>query len=146
MSDMSAKERHTDELSKIISECYELLNAAFTHTENAASGILSTVEKHLDYHEIREAEVDEAHLQEKLAKIKAIDDELKNDLNDALSALAFQDLVGQRIQKVLTRLQQIEKSLDVKKLLVEVSEEKLKGPSQVASQQNVDDILAQFDL
>ncbi|UZP68507.1 protein phosphatase CheZ [Desulfovibrio mangrovi] len=97
-----------------------------------------------------------------------LEDRLNNNLTDIMTHLSFQDLTGQRIKRIIKALQRIESTvLDLylsTGLIIKAREEnpeedfealeakskqkvsELKGPTRDASQNDVDDLLAQLGL
>ncbi len=143
----SKKQQYNKELTKVIHECYELIDAAVKHTEESAHELLAVVEKQLDNHTEREETILFPGLAPEVKnKISALDEELKKDLTESLSLLSFQDLVGQRLKKVVAKLEQVESSIHNKVSLIEREEEKLTGPREDTDQGNIDDLLAGFGL
>ncbi len=144
---LSKKQLYNQELSKVIHECYELIEAAIQQTEESAHTLLSVVEKQLDSHQEREEAVLFPGLAPEIKeKISALDSELKKDLTESLALLSYQDLVGQRLKKVVKKLEQVEGSIHNKTALIQREEEKLLGPTVEANQSNVDDLLADLGL
>jgi chemotaxis protein CheZ len=101
-------------------------------------------------------------------KLKEINNTLGNDLSEIMVSLSFQDLTGQRIKIIIDSLRKIEEivkemivstglmirtrestpELDFEAIEKEVKEKttELHGPTKDASQNDVDDLLAQFGL
>ncbi|GFM38354.1 protein phosphatase CheZ [Desulfovibrio psychrotolerans] len=97
-----------------------------------------------------------------------LEDNLGNSLTDIMTHLSFQDLTGQRIKRIINAIQRIEATvLDLylsTGLIIKAREEnpeedfdaleakskqkvsELKGPTRDASQNDVDDLLAQLGL
>lgn len=100
--------------------------------------------------------------------LMSLEDRLNNNLTDIMTHLSFQDLTGQRIKRIIKALQRIESTvLDLylsTGLIIKAREEnpeedfealeakskqkvsELKGPTRDASQNDVDDLLAQLGL
>ncbi|MFV0347509.1 MAG: protein phosphatase CheZ [Halodesulfovibrio sp.] len=100
--------------------------------------------------------------------LMGLEDRLNNNLTDIMTHLSFQDLTGQRIKRIIKALQRIESTvLDLylsTGLIIKAREENpeedfealeakskqkvsdLKGPTRDASQNDVDDLLAQLGL
>ena len=166
--DASPPPAATDEM---FSEASTQLGAILQTTEKATESIMTLVEKHLDMSE-RSAAI----LQDMAAKAPSPEVEellagqqaLGEDLMEIMTTLSFQDLTGQRIKRIVSALQQIEKSvfelymatgLSVKALeqhpemsvdeIRQTSKARateLKGPQAGASQADVDDLLGQLGL
>ncbi|NCD25034.1 MAG: hypothetical protein EOL86_05530 [Deltaproteobacteria bacterium] len=159
----------TVETDQIFSEASTQLNEILQTTETATESIMAVVEKHLDRNDQTLAILDGfKDAPPELATLRSGAEELGADLMEIMTTLSFQDLTGQRIKRIVTALQQIERvvfelymatGLSMKameanpdqpveeirqKSKARVSE--LKGPQTDASQADVDDLLSQLGL
>ncbi len=166
--DASPPAAATDEM---FSEASTQLGAILQTTEKATESIMTLVEKHLDMSERSAAILKELAARNPSPEVDELltgQQALGEDLMEIMTTLSFQDLTGQRIKRIVSALQQIEKSvfelymatgLSVKALEQhpEMSVEEirhtskarateLKGPQSKASQADVDDLLGQLGL
>lgn len=156
---------------EMFSEASTQLGAILQTTEKATESIMGLVEKHLDLNERATAILDGMATQGASAEIDELrtgQKALGEDLMEIMTTLSFQDLTGQRIKRIVSALQQIEKvvfelymstglSMKALELHPEMSVEEirqtskaratgLKGPQAGASQSDVDDLLGQLGL
>lgn len=157
---------------KLLSEASQQLDEILISTEEATAAIMDTVEKHQDMLENLKPLADKAE-KEKLSaadlkNLRQFISSQEEGLSRVLTALSFQDLTGQRVKKVLTALQTIEstvfelymstgiaikerakepeKDVDLIQTHAKQVVSELKGPTRDASQESVDDLLAQLGL
>lgn len=153
----------------IFSEASSQLSAILETTEQATESIMTVVEKHLDANERTLTALDKLDdADPAVQEIKGNAAALGADLMEIMTTLSFQDLTGQRIKRIVTALQQIEKvvfelymatGLSMKAMeenpdqsveeIRQASKDrasKLKGPQSDASQSDVDDLLAQLGM
>lgn len=153
----------------IFSEASSQLSAILETTEKATESIMTVVEKHLDANERTLTALE--NLDSGDASVTEIRDNavaLGTDLMEIMTTLSFQDLTGQRIKRIVTALQQIEKvvfelymatGLSMKAMeenpdqsLEEIRQtskdraSQLMGPQDGTSQNDVDDLLAQLGM
>jgi len=165
---LPAARTDTDE---IFSEASTQLGAILQTTEKATESIMGLVEKHLDLNERTAALLDGLAAKggsPEIEELKSGSDALATDLMEIMTTLSFQDLTGQRIKRIVSALQQIEKavfelymatglSLKAKEQHPEQSVDEirqtskarattLKGPQSDATQSDVDDLLSQLGL
>ncbi len=165
----SSKNKDAGEL---LSEATQQLDEVLAATEEATAAIMDTVEKHQDMLEDLRGLADKAE-KEKLSAadlkgLRKFISSQEEDLCRVLTALSFQDLTGQRVKKVLSALQTIEstvfelymstgialkehakepeKDMDLIQNHAKQVVSELKGPTRDASQESVDDLLAQLGL
>lgn len=156
---------------EMFSEASTQLGAILQTTEKATESIMALVEKHLDQNDRALALLDSlgaAGDRPEISELRAGADALGADLMEIMTTLSFQDLTGQRIKRIVTALQQIEKvvfelymatglSMKAMEQNPEQSVEEirqaskaratqLKGPQAGASQTDVDDLLSQLGL
>jgi chemotaxis protein CheZ len=156
---------------EMFSEASTQLGAILQTTEKATESIMGLVEKHLDLNERSMTILDgmaEKGASSEIEDLRAGQQALGEDLMEIMTTLSFQDLTGQRIKRIVSALQQIEKvvfelymstGLSMKALEQnpEMSVEEirqtskarateLKGPQAGASQSDVDDLLSQLGL
>ncbi len=154
---------------QIFSEASSQLSAILQTTEQATESIMVVVEKHLDQNERTLNLLDSLGIQSpEVDELRAGAETLGTDLMEIMTTLSFQDLTGQRIKRIVTALQQIEKvvfelymstglSMKAKaehpeKSLAEIREtskaraSELKGPQSGSTQNDVDDLLSQLGL
>jgi len=168
---------------KLFHEASEQLNAVLIQTEKATENIMEVVERHLEI-QGRTAEIlartgGKGGLTRKdFDWLRESNEQSRNDLNQVLTSLSFQDLTGQRIKRAVKALQEIESTVVElylsTGLLIQAYEEtphksleqleqetrqtvdslkagpivgsELKGPSDGASQGNIDALLAQLGM
>ena len=156
---------------EMFSEASTQLGAILQTTEKATESIMALVEKHLDQNDRALALLDSlgaAGDRPEISELRAGADALGADLMEIMTALSFQDLTGQRIKRIVTALQQIEKvvfelymATGLSMKAMEQNPEKsveeirqaskaratqLKGPQAGATQTDVDDLLSQLGL
>ena len=168
MTEITAAPPVADEM---FSEASTQLRAILQTTEKATESIMCLVEKHLDASERASALLDSLENGEsrpEIAELRAGNQALGEDLMEIMTTLSFQDLTGQRIKRIVSALQQIEKvvfelymatglSMKAMEQNPEQSVEEirqtskarateLKGPQAASSQTDVDDLLSQLGL
>ncbi len=156
---------------EMFSEASTQLGAILQTTEKATESIMCLVEKNLDASERASALLDSLENGEsrpEIAELRAGNQALGEDLMEIMTTLSFQDLTGQRIKRIVSALQQIEKvvfelymatglSMKAMEQNPEQSVEEirqtskarateLKGPQAASSQTDVDDLLSQLGL
>ncbi|OBQ55688.1 protein phosphatase CheZ [Halodesulfovibrio spirochaetisodalis] len=159
------------EATQLFGEASEQLDAVYTTLENATNDIMTIVE-----HQIQMRELALAHLQnarrsqpdnKDLAALASLESKLTQNMNEIMTALSFQDLAGQRILRIVGALQKLKTTVSdlystsdfiaVKKAEREsqakqgnankpVTNSELKGPSDTATQSDVDNLLASLGL
>lgn len=157
---------------EILSEASDQLDKILQTTEKATVEIMDVVERHLDlraqaenlYRKLRESGANA----EELDKLTEYNQILNDDLLKIMTTLSFQDLTGQRIKRIITALKKIEEIVleayvstsfqiqareaepdrDLSEVQAAAKQKisELKGPQLNASQQSVDDLLAQLGL
>lgn len=85
------------------------LDEVLRDTEAAAMSIMEIVEKQLELQAESTGLIAAAGEAPGMARLAAINDELGSDLTTLLTTLSFQDITGQRIKKVVTALNGIER-------------------------------------
>lgn len=159
------------EADKLFTEASRQLDEIFTTTKEATDKIMDIVEQQQDL------QIKSTALLENLRnggngdtaeKLTEINDKLGNDLIEIMTTLSFQDLTGQRIQRIIKALVSIETIVfdmymstglilkareedperDIEELRAETKQKvsELKGPQTDASQDDVDDLLSQLGL
>lgn len=158
----------SSETDEIFSEASRQLHEILLTTEKATENIMTVVEKHLDKTEQNLTMLDSLESTPTVNNLRANALALSDDLMEIMTTLSFQDLTGQRIKRIVSALQQIEKvvfelymatGLSMKAMaqnpeqpLDEIREtskaraSELKGPRSDASQTDVDDLLSQLGL
>ncbi|NLY40339.1 MAG: protein phosphatase CheZ [Desulfovibrionales bacterium] len=158
----------SSEADEMFSEASRQLREILQTTEKATENIMTVVEKHLEQTEQNLVVLDKLEPSPAVDQLRANAQTLNTDLIEIMTALSFQDLTGQRIKRIVTALQQIEKvvfelymstGLSLKamaehpeKSVDEIREtsraraSELKGPQSAASQTDVDDLLSQLGL
>ena len=156
---------------EMFSEASSQLGAILQTTEKATESIMGLVEKHLDLNDRTMALLDSLDAgtpRPEIAELRAGSEALGADLMEIMTTLSFQDLTGQRIKRIVSALQQIEKvvfelymatglSMKAMEQNPEQSVEEirqtskarateLKGPQAGNSQTDVDDLLSQLGL
>lgn len=156
------------ETDEIFSETSKQLQEILNTTEKATERIMVLVEKHLEYNEQTLALIDGLEPSDETRQLQGNAQALDADLMEIMTTLSFQDLTGQRIKRIVSALQQIEKvvfelymstGLSMKALqenpdqsVEEIRQtskaraSELKGPQSAASQSDVDDLLSQLGL
>lgn len=157
------------ETNEIFSEASKQLAEILHTTEKATESIMAVVEKHLDRTDHALALLDTLQTDHpELAELRSGTEDLSADLMEIMTTLSFQDLTGQRIKRIVTALQQIERvvfelymatglslkameanpdqPLDEIRQTSKARASELKGPQSGASQSDVDDLLSQLGL
>ena len=165
----SASRAVSTDTDEIFSEASKQLGEILHTTETATESIMAVIEKHLDRNDQALAILDKLGAENpELATLRSGAEELGADLMEIMTTLSFQDLTGQRIKRIVTALQQIEKvvfelymatGLSMKAMeanpdqpVEEIRQaskaraSELKGPQTSASQTDVDDLLSQLGL
>ena len=159
----------TTDTDEIFSEASKQLNEILQTTEKATENIMAVVEKHLDRNDqtlvvLNSLSADHPQLD----ALRSGAEELGADLMKIMTTLSFQDLTGQRIKRIVTALQQIERvvfelymatglsmkameanpdqSVEEIRQASKARASELKGPQTEASQTDVDDLLSQLGL
>lgn len=160
-----------DSTDEIFSEASRQLGEILVTTETATESIMTVVEKHLERNAQSMAILDRIGASadaEDVAALRSGAETLDQDLMEIMTTLSFQDLTGQRIKRIVTALQQIEKvvfelymatGLSMKAMaenpdqpVEEIRQaskaraSELKGPQPDSSQSDVDDLLSQLGL
>lgn len=160
-----------DSTDEIFSEASRQLSEILVTTETATESIMTVVEKHLERNAQSMAILDRIGASadaEDVAVLRSGAETLDQDLMEIMTTLSFQDLTGQRIKRIVTALQQIEKvvfelymatGLSMKAMaenpdqpVEEIRQaskaraSELKGPQPDSSQSDVDDLLSQLGL
>ncbi|MHC1710854.1 MAG: protein phosphatase CheZ [Solidesulfovibrio sp.] len=157
---------------QLFQEAAKQLDNILQTTETATTEIMDIVEKHMDL-QFQSASVIEnvesgAASPEDIAKLKAANGELGEDLMRIMTTLSFQDLTGQRIKRIIEAIKKVERivfelylstGLQIKareqapdrtidELEAEAKQKvsELKGPQSKVQQGDVDDLLAQLGL
>jgi len=158
---------------EIFSETSDQLDAVLRTTEKAAVEIIDIVEKLQDLQTTVAGIVKDFEsggvTKENRGKLTDINNTLGMDLQNIMVSLSFQDLTGQRIEKIINSLRQIEKIVrevmlstglmiqqrekepekDIDSLSADAKNtatSKLQGPSEGSNQDDVDDLLASLGL
>lgn len=99
----------------LFNEATDQLDEVVKTTESAAMSIMEIVEKHLDLAQECAALIEKLKNNNgegvELQKLTTANNELVRDLTTVLTTLSFQDITGQRIKKVMSALNAIEKSV-----------------------------------
>lgn len=154
--------------NEIFSEASKQLGAILQTTESATESIMTLVEKHLEKNDHNLTLLNALESSKEIRELQAHSQELGQDLMSIMTSLSFQDLTGQRIKRIVTALQQIEKvvfelymstGLSLKAMsknpdqpVEQIRQDskkrvsKLAGPQDETSQQDVDDLLNQLGL
>ncbi|MDE5879355.1 MAG: protein phosphatase CheZ [Desulfovibrio sp.] len=111
ISTASAAEGAAPATDALFHEASAQLDEVLRDTEAAAMSIMEIVEKHLELQAESATLIAAAGEGEGLARLAAINDELGVDLTTLLTTLSFQDITGQRIKKVVTALNGIERQV-----------------------------------
>ena len=111
LSTASAAEGAAPATDALFHEASAQLHEVLRDTEAAAMSIMEIVEKHLDLHAESASLIAAAGEAAGMARLAAINDELGADLTTLLTTLSFQDITGQRIKKVVTALNGIERQV-----------------------------------
>lgn len=158
---------------ELFSETSDQLDAVLRTTEKAAVEIIDIVEKLQDLQATVSKIVKDFEsggvTKVNRRKLTEINQTLGMDLQNIMVSLSFQDLTGQRIEKIINSIRQIEKIVrevmlstglmiqqreqepekDIESLSVDAKNEassKLEGPSEGSNQGDVDDLLASLGL
>ncbi len=128
----------TEKAGKMLSEASDQLDYIFKSTEAAATRILDIVEKNIALQEKIGSLLDKAASGSNngvIVELKAINKEVENDYMEVMTALSFQDITGQRINKVIGFLSFMEN--EVLRLLISAGvkmKEKEANPDRDADQ------------
>jgi len=171
-TELAAAEGAPVSADKLFNEASQQLDEILTTTEQATMEIMEVVEKHMELQSqaqellkgLRKTRKSNPAIQELID----INDELEQSLMRIMTSLSFQDLTGQRIKKIIRALKSIEgivfelymstglaikaKQSQPEKDLEEIQQEskkrtsELKGPQVGASQDDIDDLLAQLNM
>ncbi len=163
--------------SELFSNTTKQLDEAMQTMLKAAEGIMALSEKLMEQQEeageiIACLEVPK-NQEKKLARLDKINKAFEESLTEIMTSLSFQDLTGQRLQKVITAITTIRETVfelyvstglmvkghshepkkDIKtikeesKVIVqEMKKSELKGPTLDSSQKDVDDLLASLGM
>lgn len=160
------------EADRLFSEASHQLDEILATTEQATVDIMDIVEKHFELQAeaapLLEGLRTGQATAEDIERLAAMNATLGDDLVSIMTTLSFQDITGQRIKKIVAALQAIESTVVElyvsSSLLIKAHEEtpdrdideieaetrktvsELKGPTRGASQDNIDDMLAQLGL
>jgi chemotaxis protein CheZ len=168
------KEQNVSEEKKatqLFGEASEQLDAVYKTLENATDDIMTIVEQQIQMRELALAHLQSAQRalpdNKDLAALTSLEDKLGQNMNEIMTALSFQDLAGQRIIRIIGALQNLkttvfdlystsdfiavkkaEKESQTKQVDItdKVKNSELKGPSEVSSQSDVDNLLASLGL
>lgn len=111
ISTASAAEGAAPATDALFHEASAQLHEVLRDTEAAAMSIMEIVEKHLELQAESAGLIAAAGEAAGMARLAAINDELGTDLTTLLTTLSFQDITGQRIKKVVTALNGIERQV-----------------------------------
>lgn len=111
ISTASAAEGTAPATDALFHEASAQLGEVLRDTESAAMKIMEIVEKHLELQAESSQLIAAAGEGEGMARLATINDELGADLTTLLTTLSFQDITGQRIKKVVTALNGIERQV-----------------------------------
>ena len=109
ISTASAAEGAAPATDALFHEASAQLDEVLRDTESAAMTIMTIVEKHLELQAESARLIAAAGAGDGMARLSAINSELGEDLTTLLTTLSFQDITGQRIKKVVTALNGIER-------------------------------------
>ncbi|SIN76565.1 protein phosphatase CheZ [Halodesulfovibrio marinisediminis] len=157
--------------TQLFGEASEQLDAVYKTLENATDNIMTIVEQQIQMRELALAHLQSAQRAQPdnkdLAALASLENKLSQNMNEIMTALSFQDLAGQRILRIISALQKLKTTvfdlystsdfIAVKKAEREsqakqadstkkVDNSELKGPSETASQSDVDNLLASLGL
>lgn len=157
--------------TQLFGEASEQLDAVYSTLESATDDIMTIVEQQIQMRELALAHLQNARRAQPenkdLAALASLEDKLSQNMNGIMTALSFQDLAGQRILRIVGALQNLkstvshlystsdfiavkkaEKKSQAKQADVSkpVTNSELKGPSDTASQSDVDNLLASLGL
>lgn len=157
--------------TQLFGEASEQLDAVYKTLENATEDIMTIVEQQIQMRELALAHLQSAQRADPenkdIAALTSLEDKLGQNMNEIMTALSFQDLAGQRILRIISALQNLKTTvfdlystsdfIAVKKaekesqakqqdLTKKVENSELKGPSEAASQSDVDSLLASLGL
>lgn len=157
---------------RLFNEASHQLDEVLTTTQEATETIMDVVEVQIERQKeaavLLEAIRAGAGVERALDRMVQINAALGEGLVEILTTLGFQDLTGQRIKKIIEALRTIESTVvelylstgllirareeapekDISQIEAETRQvvSELKGPQRGASQENVDDLLAQLGL
>ncbi|EGY27546.1 chemotaxis protein [Desulfovibrio sp. A2] len=157
---------------RLFNEASHQLDEVLTTTQEATESIMDVVEVQIERQKeaavLLEAIRAGAGVERALDRMVQINAALGEGLVEILTTLGFQDLTGQRIKKIIEALRTIESTVvelylstgllirareeapekDISQIEAETRQvvSELKGPQRSASQENVDDLLAQLGL
>ena len=157
---------------RLFNEASHQLDEVLTTTQEATESIMDVVEVQIERQKeaavLLEAIRAGAGVERALDRMVQINAALGEGLVEILTTLGFQDLTGQRIKKIIEALRTIESTVvelylstgllirareeapekDISQIEAETRQvvSELKGPQRGASQENVDDLLAQLGL
>lgn len=157
---------------RLFNEASHQLDEVLTTTQEATESIMDVVEVQIERQKeaavLLEAIRAGAGVERALERMVQINTALGEGLVEILTTLGFQDLTGQRIKKIIEALRTIESTVvelylstgllirareeapekDISQIEAETRQvvSELKGPQRGASQENVDDLLAQLGL
>lgn len=174
ITDSGDKNQNASEEKKatqLFGEASEQLDAVYKTLENATDDIMTIVEQQIQMRELALAHLKSAQRAQPdnkdLAALASLEDKLSQNMNEIMTALSFQDLAGQRILRIVGALQNLKTTvfdlystsdfIAVKKaeresqakqadLAEKIEDSELKGPSEAASQSDVDNLLASLGL
>ncbi|MBZ2171644.1 protein phosphatase CheZ [Nitratidesulfovibrio sp. SRB-5] len=161
-----------EDADRLFNEASRQLDEILVTTQEATESIMDVVEVQIERQKeaavLIEAVRAGAGVERALERLVQINAELGEGLVEILTTLGFQDLTGQRIKKIITALRTIESTVvelylstgllirareeapekDISQIEAETRQvvSELKGPQRGASQENVDDLLAQLGL
>jgi len=157
---------------QLFQEAAQQLDKILQTTETATTEIMDIVEKHMDMQAdaagiLTEMEAGTA-ASEDIAKVRASNDMLGQDLMRIMTTLSFQDLTGQRIKRIIGAIKKVEtivfdlylstglqikaqaeapdRTIDELQAEAKQKVSELKGPQMGVKQGAVDDLLAQLGL
>ncbi|MBD5646927.1 MAG: protein phosphatase CheZ [Desulfovibrio sp.] len=111
ISTASAADGAAPATDALFHEASAQLDEVLRDTEAAAMSIMEIVEKQLELQAESAELIAAAGEAPGMARLAAINDELGSDLTTLLTTLSFQDITGQRIKKVVTALNGIERQV-----------------------------------
>ena len=111
ISTASAADGAAPATDALFHEASAQLDEVLRDTEAAAMSIMEIVEKQLELQAESAELIAAAGEAPDMVRLAAINDELGSDLTTLLTTLSFQDITGQRIKKVVTALNGIERQV-----------------------------------
>uniref|UniRef100_B8DPD1 Putative chemotaxis phosphatase, CheZ n=1 Tax=Nitratidesulfovibrio vulgaris (strain DSM 19637 / Miyazaki F) TaxID=883 RepID=B8DPD1_NITV9 len=161
-----------EDADRLFNEASRQLDEILVTTQEATESIMDVVEVQIERQKEAAVLIESvragAGVERALERMVQINAELGEGLVQILTTLGFQDLTGQRIKKIIAALRTIESTVvelylstgllirareetpekDISQIEAETRQvvSELKGPQRGASQENVDDLLAQLGL